>query len=634
MTNVALPLNLVTLNFVASVAAPQTAVNVTASGTASGFTFEGTPAAIGAVIQPTATSQTIAEADGALVGVTPNLVIIDVADPADYAAGRITGAKTLAEVDLASLAKDTPILVYCRDAENAKAEANKLAAAPNSFTRVYYLYDTFANWVAAVNSDEVEYKLTLTIAGTGNGIIVDGAGNQYALETWYAKDAVVKLTGKPDAGSKFDGFSVDATGTAPVDLTMNASKAVTATFSPTGCTAAFTATAGATTVTAPTGITINKDDAVTFDISASANYSSFVLSYGDGAEYAGPNKTATHTFTASSPVTLTLKDASDAVCSTQSMVVTVNVPGVTYTVTATAGANGSISPSGTVEVNEGEAKTFTITPSNDYLIEDVKVDSVSQGAVTSYTFPSTTTGTHTISATFKVKPVGKYTVTATAGANGSISPSGTVEVNVGQAQTFVITPSNGYLIDDVKVDGASQGSVASYTFLATTTGTHTIFATFKTIAVNKYTVTATAGANGSISPSGTVEVNEGQSQLFIITPYNGYVVEDVNVDGVSKGTVTSYTFPSTTTGTHTISVTFIEEGVVTSNGDGNCDNYTDIYDALLAAIIGIGNPGGVAVCNEDMLDVIAPTGVDINDALAIAKYDVGLTCNCILDAKK
>ena len=164
----------------------------------------------------------------------------------------------------------------------------------------------------------------------------------------------------------------------------------------------------------------------------------------------------------------------------------------------------------------------------------------------------------------------KYTVTATAGANGSISPSGTVEVNVGQAQTFVITPSNGYLIDDVKVDSASQGSVASYTFLATTTGTHTIFATFKTIAVNKYTVTATAGANGNISPSGTVEVNEGQSQLFIITPYNGYVVEDVNVDGVSKGTVTSYTFPSTTTGTHTISVTFIEEGVVTSNGDGNC----------------------------------------------------------------
>ena len=64
------------------------------------------------------------------------------------------------------------------------------------------------------------------------------------------------------------------------------------------------------------------------------------------------------------------------------------------------------------------------------------------------------------------------------------------------------------------------------------------------------------------------------------------------------------------------------------------DDSTDIYDALLAAIIGIGNPGGVAVCNEDMLDVIAPTGVDINDALAIAKYDVGLTCNCILDAKK
>ena len=146
------------------------------------------------------------------------------------------------------------------------------------------------------------------------------------------KTQLYKLTGKPDAGSKFDGFSVDATGTAPVDLTMTAPKIVTATFSviPTGCTAAFTAIAGATTVIAPVGITINKGDAVAFDITESANYSSFVLNYGDGAEYAGPNKTATHTFTASSTVTLTLKDASDAVCSTQSMVVT--VPGVTYTV--------------------------------------------------------------------------------------------------------------------------------------------------------------------------------------------------------------------------------------------------------------------------------------------------------------
>ena len=138
------------------------------------------------------TSQTIAEADGALVGVTPNLVIIDVADPADYAAGPSSQRGTLWLKLILHPSEDTPILVYCRDVENAKAEANTWLHVSHSFTRVYYLYDTFASPVAAVTWDEAEIQMTLTIAGTGNGIIVDGAGNQYALETWYAKDAVVQ----------------------------------------------------------------------------------------------------------------------------------------------------------------------------------------------------------------------------------------------------------------------------------------------------------------------------------------------------------------------------------------------------------------------------------------------------------
>jgi hypothetical protein len=71
----------------------------------------------------------------------------------------------------------------------------------------------------------------------------------------------------------------------------------------------------------------------------------------------------------------------------------------TYTITASAGANGAISPSGTVTVNHGESKTFTITPSANYHVEDVKVDEKSIGAVTSYTL-SAVTANHTISATF------------------------------------------------------------------------------------------------------------------------------------------------------------------------------------------------------------------------------------------
>ena len=68
-------------------------------------------------------------------------------------------------------------------------------------------------------------------------------------------------------------------------------------------------------------------------------------------------------------------------------------------ITATAGDNGAISPSGKVEVPKGEDKTFTITPNDGYHIQDVKVDDKSIGAVKEYTFKDVTEP-HTIHATF------------------------------------------------------------------------------------------------------------------------------------------------------------------------------------------------------------------------------------------
>ena len=57
-----------------------------------------------------------------------------------------------------------------------------------------------------------------------------------------------------------------------------------------------------------------------------------------------------------------------------------------------------------------------------------------------------------------------YTIKATAGAGGSISPSGNVSVREGRAQTFTITPDKGYAVSNVKIDGKSIGAVKSYTF--------------------------------------------------------------------------------------------------------------------------------------------------------------------------
>jgi hypothetical protein len=57
-----------------------------------------------------------------------------------------------------------------------------------------------------------------------------------------------------------------------------------------------------------------------------------------------------------------------------------------------------------------------------------------------------------------------------------------------------------------------------------------------------YTITASAGFGGRISPSGSVSILQSTSKTFAITPGNGYAVKDVKVNGVSVGAVTSYTF--------------------------------------------------------------------------------------------
>jgi hypothetical protein len=126
-----------------------------------------------------------------------------------------------------------------------------------------------------------------------------------------------------------------------------------------------------------------------------------------------------------------------------------------------------------------------------------------------------------------------------------------VSVNYGADQSFTIIPDAGYHLDDVLVDGSSVGAVGSYGF-TNVTANHTITASF---AINTYTITASAGANGSISPSGAVAVNHGDSQTFTITPDGGYNVANVLVDGVSVGAVTSHTFTNVTAD-HTISATF------------------------------------------------------------------------------
>ena len=85
-----------------------------------------------------------------------------------------------------------------------------------------------------------------------------------------------------------------------------------------------------------------------------------------------------------------------------------------------------------------------------------------------------------------------------------------------------------------------------------------------------YTIKATAGAGGSISPSGNVSVREGRDQTFTITPDKDYAVANVKIDGKSIGAVKSYTFENVRR-THTIEVVFMK-----ANGNPQTGVFVDV----------------------------------------------------------
>lgn len=224
-----------------------------------------------------------------------------------------------------------------------------------------------------------------------------------------------------------------------------------------------------------------------------------------------------------------------------------------YTITANAGNGGTITPNGVTNMVYNGNQTYTITASAGYHIADVYVDGVSVGAVNTYTFTGVTAN-HTIYAVFGIN---EYTITVTQPNNGNITP-GTTTVQYGATPSFVITPNTGYNVTAITLNGSNVISSTPnvngvYTLtLPAVTANATLTAT---MTAKTYTITASAGANGTISPSGVATVNFGQNKSYTFNPANGYEVAAVTVDGMNMGAINSYTFVNVVAN-HTINVTF------------------------------------------------------------------------------
>ena len=373
-----------------------------------------------------------------------------------------------------------------------------------------------------------------------------------------------------------------------------------------------------------------------------------------------------------------------------------------YTITATAGANGSITPAGVVTVTEGNNQSFTISPNPGYQVADVLVDGGSVGVVTNYQFTNVQTN-HTIAASFEEIVAGSITQDGAVSSNTAVANSSSINIthttgtgtnrlmlvgiswncgttnrtissvtftpNGGSALglTEIITqlgyntsnprysaiysllnPPNGQpgtvtvtfsgsvsngivagvanfagvdqttplgtpggegsdvndnapsvtltglngneLVFDNVFQGASDvnqtltlgpnqtqlwtGWISNTRASASTeqasgnsvtmswTAASASYWAIASVPINpvsgsgtQYTITATSGANGSINPSGVVNVTQGNNQSFIMTPNSGYQVADVLVDGVSVGAVSNYQFTNVQSN-HTIEASF------------------------------------------------------------------------------
>ncbi len=298
---------------------------------------------------------------------------------------------------------------------------------------------------------------------------------------------------------------------------------------------------------------------------------------------------------------------------------------IPYIIVATSDANGSISPNGNVSVLHGDNQAFTFTPNTGYRILQVLMDGTNNpAAVTagSYTF-SNVTENHTLAVSYERIP---YTIEASAGANGSISPNGNVTVLHGDNQAFTFTPNTGYRILQVLVDGTNNPAAVtagSYTF-SNVTANHTIAVSYERI---PYTIAASAGTGGTISPNGNVTVLHGDNQMFAFTPNTGYRILQVLVDGVNNPaavTAGSYTF-SNVTANHTIAVSYEKipyiiaassgaNGSISPNGNvtvlhGDNQAFTFSpntgYRILQVLVDGVNNPAAVTAGSYTFSNVTA-----------------------------
>jgi hypothetical protein len=453
------------------------------------------------------------------------------------------------------------------------------------------------NGTTSVTATFAQSTYSLTVISVGGGSVVKTPDQL----TYHFGD-VVQLTAAPVAGWSFSGWSGDFSNSLnPVSVIINGSTSVTVTFIQNAYVLSISTIGSGTVSKNPDRASYNLGDVVQLigvsspgwsfsswsgSFSSSANpvsvtingttsvtatfvqntYTLTVSTVGSGSvslNNTGPfhlgevvrltaNPSADWSFSgwagglsgSANPAELTI---------TGNLMVTASFIQATFSMTISTIGDGSVVKSpDQATYRYGDVVQLTAVPSSSWRFAGWN------GSVTGSLNPTSLTisGNTAVTAIFLVN---QYIITSSAGVGGSISPVGTTIVDYYGSQTYLITPSVGYYVVSVLVNGINVGPVSSFT-VSNVTGDTTVTATFTP---SSLTLEASAGPHGSISPNGIVEVYYGDDRTLTISPDTGYHVSNVLVDGVSVGAVTSYTFTHVTI-SHNISATFAINSVIIS----------------------------------------------------------------------
>ncbi len=255
-----------------------------------------------------------------------------------------------------------------------------------------------------------------------------------------------------------------------------------------------------------------------------------------------------------------------------------DVPAPTeYTITVTSGGNGTASASHAKAV-VGTEITLTATPKTGYHLKEWQVIS---GDVTikddKFLMPNDNVE---VKAIFGKDAPTEFTITFD-GNGGTPSIGSMTTTNQKLTSLPSASRSGSYSFDGwyTKKNGGTEITTDTEFPADTTVYAHwTYTGGGGSSGYSYYTIKATAGTGGSISPSGNVSVREGRDQTFTITPDKGYAVSNVKIDGRSIGVVKSYTFENVKRA-HTIEVSFTRANEFIDVPAGSY-----YYDAVLWAV--------------------------------------------------